>query len=176
MIEHLRKARSAEASRATWTVGGLVSAGFGVLASALLAGIASIASPPAFAVLMAALVTSMPFVFAVLGWRNAGLRETEAETELDIAWLEAAKALAAIRGTVTAGELRNAFGLGDEPAHLLAARLAASNEITSEITDAGQLALSMRTPELLRVATTDTGETSAAASETSEEKRGKADP
>lgn len=153
LAAHLARARSAASSQTTWKVAAPAAAGFGVLALLLLVGVASIASPPTVALIVAALVTSMPFIFAALAWRNAGVREKEVSAELDAAWLEAAKSLAKLRGTVTASLLRDAFGVDDTEAQSLASRLGAANEIATEVTDSGDLALSMRIPEKVRVKT-----------------------
>lgn len=134
-----------------WRAAGGVVAGFGVLATVLLGGVVSIASPPAFAVFVAALVTLMPFVFAALSWRNTKRRASELDTELDAAWMEAARALARESGSVTSAQLRDAFGITDEQAQTIASRLAASSEISTDVTEAGDLALSMRVPEKRRV-------------------------
>lgn len=151
MTRHLGKARSAASSMVTWKVASAAAAGFGVLAALLLTGVAMIASPPAFAILMGALVTSMPFIFAALGWRNAGVRHAELQAELDSTWLEAARTLAQSHGTVTAGQLGKTFGLDEAAARQLASRLGASNEVTTDVTDSGDLALSIRVPDKLRI-------------------------
>ncbi len=111
-----------------------------------------IAAPPSFAVLMAALVTSLPFVFALFGWRNALRRSAELETELDASWLEAARTVAQTRETITASTLGEALGMDEESARRLASRLAASSEVSTDVTDSGDLALSIRTSDRVRVA------------------------
>jgi hypothetical protein len=149
---HLAKARSASSSQTTWKVASAAAAAFGVLATLLLTGVIMIASPPSFAVLMAAVVTSLPFVFALLGWRNALRRSAELETELDASWLEAARTLAQTRETITASTLGEALGMDQESARHIASRLAASSEVSTDVTDSGELALSIRSPGRVRVA------------------------
>ncbi len=154
LVRHLRTARSAASSMATWKAGGVAAAGFGVIATLLLTGVAMIASPPTFAVLMGALIAVLPFVFGAVAWRSAVARKVELDTELDNAWLEAARALAASRGTVTAAQLGEALGLDNAASRQLVSRLGASSEVTTDVTESGDLALSIRVPEKLRV---DTG-------------------
>jgi len=105
-----------------------------------------------FPLIAAGVVTAMPFVFAVLALRNAAARKEQLQQSLDEAWLHAAKALTSARGSLRNTELAEAFGIDEDLSRNLLARLAAHSEVTTDVTDDGDLALSMRVPERLRVA------------------------
>lgn len=148
----LSAARSARSSKAVWQLAAGLAAGFGVLATLILVGVSLIASPAMFPLIAAGVVTAMPFVFAVLALRNAAARKEQLQQSLDEAWLHAAKALTSARGSLRNTELAEAFGIDEDLSRNLLARLAAHSEVTTDVTDDGDLALSMRVPERLRVA------------------------
>jgi hypothetical protein len=106
-----------------------------------------------FPLLAGGLVAATPLVFAALAWMKGQQRHEQALTSLDQAWVETAKQLASEKGTVRSEELMEAFGIEQDQARSLLATLGANHDVTTDITDDGELALSMRTP--LRVALPD---------------------
>lgn len=153
MTKALTTARSARSSKAVWQLAAGLSTGFGLLAVLILVGVSMIASPATFPLIVAGIVTAMPFVFALLALRNAAARTELVQQSLDEAWLQAAKSLTGARGSLRNAELAEAFGIDEDLSRNLLARLAAHSEVSTDVTDDGDLALSMRVPEeRLRVA------------------------
>lgn len=148
----LGTARSARSSRAVWKLASGLAAGFGALATLLLTGVALIASPSLFPLIAAGMVTAMPLVFAALAWWKVTKRDEQLKDALDEAWMLAANDLVETRGSIRAPQLAEAFGIEQGLADELLARLAAQPEIATDVTDEGDLALSVRAPERLRIA------------------------
>lgn len=151
MTSALSTVRSARSSRSVWRVAAGLGAAFGLLSTLLLVGVAAIASPSLLPLIAAGTVAAMPLFFAALAWTKARQRQNQVRQSLDQAWLEAAKALTTSKGSVRASELVEAFGIEDDIAHQLVAHLGAHQEITTNVTEEGELALSVR-GHLLRVA------------------------
>lgn len=151
MTSALSTVRSARSSRAVWRVASGLGLAFGLLSTLLLVGVALIASPSLLPLIAAGTVAAMPLVFAALAWTKARQRQEQVQRSLDQAWLEAAKALTASKGSVRASEMVEAFGIEEDAAHQLIAHLGAHQEITTDVTEEGELALSVR-GHLLRVA------------------------
>lgn len=143
MTDALADVRSARSSRAVWRVAGGLTGAFGVLALLLFAGVLAIASPALVPALAGGLITAIPFIFAALALINAGRRDQQVKSSLDAAWIEAARSLAETKGTITPRQLRESFGLEESDARQLAARLGAHHEVTTDVTDEGELALSV---------------------------------
>ena len=146
----LRTTRSARSSRAAWRIAAGLAAAFGALAVLLLVGVALIASPSMVPLLAGGLVTATPLVFAAIAWMKGQQRHEQVLASLDQAWVETAKQLASEKGSVRSEELMEAFGIEEDQARSILARLGANHDVTTDITDDGELALSMRVP--LRVA------------------------
>jgi hypothetical protein len=150
MTSALSTARSARSSRAVWRVASGLGIAFGLFATLLLVGVALIASPSLFPLLAAGSVAAMPLVFAALAWTKARQRHEQVQQSLDQAWLEATKELTTSKGSVRTNEMVEAFGIEEDVARQLLAHLGAHQEITTNVTDDGELALSVR-GHLLRV-------------------------
>ncbi len=146
----LRTTRSARSSRTAWRVAAGLAAAFGALAVLMLVGVSLIASPPLFALLAAGTVTAAPLVFAAVAWMKGQQRHEQVLASLDQAWVETAKQLASEKGSVRSEELAEAFGVDQDLARSLLARLGANPDVATDITDDGDLALSVRAP--MRVA------------------------
>ena len=151
VAEHLRKVRSARSSWLAWRLAAGLTLAFGALAAALLVGVSLVASPALFPLLAASVVAAMPFVFAGIAWHNAGRRATEVERELRAAWVQLAQHYTASRGAVRAHQLAEAFDIDDAQAQDLLAHVGALGEVITDVTDDGELALSMRAPGRLRI-------------------------
>ena len=143
--------RSAKSSQAVWKLASGLLGAFGGLTILLLVGVSLIASPSLLSLLAASVVTAMPLAFAALAWWKAAKRKEQVEGALDEAWMLAANDLIEARGSIQAPQLAEAFGIEANVADDLLTRLAARSEIATDVTDDGNLALSMRVPERLRV-------------------------
>ncbi|HQP34888.1 MAG TPA: hypothetical protein PLI95_06910, partial [Polyangiaceae bacterium] len=141
---HLKKARSANASKLAWKTSGAVTAGFGVLGLAIITGVFAIVSPPLTAVLAGYVLGLAPLAFGALAWSKAKGRASETATELDEAWFAAARGVLERRGMMRASELAEALRVDPAQAEQMLVRLASHDDIRSDVTEGGDLALSVR--------------------------------
>lgn len=151
VVEQLGAARRSRASTVAWTAASVAAVAFGLLSVLVLTGVFAIAHAPLIPVLVGYAMAALPFLFGVLGWRNAVRRDAEMRTALDSAWLEAAREFTTSRGIVRAEELSEALHLGPAEAQEMLVKLATLEEIRSDVTEAGDLAVSVRVAPRLRV-------------------------
>ncbi|HNS96414.1 MAG TPA: hypothetical protein PLJ27_02620 [Polyangiaceae bacterium] len=149
----LQASRRAYSSRAAWRVASGLTAAFGLLAVMLLIGVFFIAKLSFFPLLMASIIAAAPLVFAALAFRKSKQTQSLIQSSLDRAWLESTKQLAAHQGPIQAETLMQAYGIDADQASSLLVRLGANEEVVTQITDDGQLALSVHPP--FRVAVPD---------------------
>jgi hypothetical protein len=149
--ELLRKARSDSASHTTWQVGGGAAAAFGVLALLLFAGVASVANPETIPLMVGVGVALVPIGFFVIGLLRAKKRAVELGKHLEDAWVSAARDYLALRPATASSELTKLFGQGGDS---LVTRLSSENDVSTQVTDEGELALSVG-PEKARVKVPD---------------------
>ncbi len=152
MTEALCTARSARSSQSIWRVAAGLSGVFGLFALALLLGVWLIASPGWLPMIAAGLVVLAPIVFSVLAFVNAGKRGRQAHESLRSAWLEAAKEYTTAEGTVRAPQLAAALNINESMATKLVSELASRSDVTTNVTEEGELAICMGTPNRMRVA------------------------
>jgi hypothetical protein len=151
-IVELRKARSARSSQLAWKTGAAVSGGFSVLAILILLGVASIVHPPLIPLIAGLVLCAFPLTFALVGMKKAAGRTQEVARSLDEAWLLAARDLVRRKGIMPTAELASSMRIDHEQAEKLMARLGALDELRSDITDSGDIAVSIRGGARMRVA------------------------
>ncbi len=150
-VEQLRRARSAHASLMAWRVGAAVAAAFGLLSVLILTGIVWLLGPLAVPVIIGYVLCALPFAFGVMALINSGKRNREIDDSLDKAWFEAARELTRTRGMLRASDLEHSLRIDKPQAQNLLVRLASLDEVRSEVTDSGEMALSTRLPPKVRV-------------------------
>jgi hypothetical protein len=151
-LDHLRSARSARSSQLAWRAGSITTGSFGVLATLIMLAVFSIVHPPLIPLIAGLILCAAPFAFAVIGWQKAGKRMAEFKRELDEAWQLAARDLVRNRGLMPATELAEVMRIDHAQAEKIMVRLASLDELRSEMTDSGDLAISVRGGARVRVA------------------------
>jgi hypothetical protein len=147
-LVHLKAARSVRSSQLAWKAASVSAAIFGVISLLIMIGVFSIMSPPLIPTLAGYVLCAIPFVFAAVGWRKGGARMAEVSRALDEAWLYAAKDLVKRKGIMRAGDLADAMRIAPEQAEHIMVRLASADELRSDVTESGDLAVSMRSPRV----------------------------
>lgn len=147
---HLRELRAARSSQTTWRAGAVLTSIFALFSALLLTGIALITSPPLVPLLAGSAVVAAPFVFALLALFKAKALTGRVRSELDLAWTSAAHDVADRRGVLRVAELAEDLQIDKELAQQLISQLASHDDVATEITDSGELSLSIR-GERLRV-------------------------
>jgi len=109
-----------------------------------LAGIVSITNPPLVPVLAGAFVVAIPFAFALLALIKAKALTGKVASSLDSAWTGAAHDVADRRHVLRVPELVEDLKIDKDYAHKLISQLASHDDVKTEITDEGELALSVR--------------------------------
>ncbi|MBI5536604.1 MAG: hypothetical protein HY898_28040 [Deltaproteobacteria bacterium] len=142
-IVELRKVRSARSSQIAWRTAGIVSGAFGVLAVLIMLGVASIVHPPLVSLIAGLVLSGFPLFFAGLGLKKAAGRTSEISRGLEEAWLLAARDLVRRKGIMPTKELAASMRIDHEQAEKIMARLGALDELRSDITDSGDLAVSV---------------------------------
>jgi hypothetical protein len=99
----------------------------------------------------AATVASAPLLFALVAWRRSATMHTQVNQALDSAWLQAAHQFATTRSSVRAPQLAQALGIDSQQAQALLSKLSARDDVATEITDDGELALSVRYAPRMRI-------------------------
>jgi hypothetical protein len=150
-LAHLRDLRAVRSSQVTWRAGAVLTSVFALISSLLLTGIALVTHPPFVPVLAGAGVIAVPFAFAAIALFKAKGLEARVSSLLDDAWVSAAHDVADRRGVLRIDDLTADFRIDKDLAHKLISRLASDSDVKTEITDAGELSLSVRA-ERLRVA------------------------
>jgi hypothetical protein len=143
-ITELRKVRSARSSQLAWRTAAAVSGAFGVLGTLILLGVASIVHPPLIPLIAGLVLCAFPIAFMVLGLKKAAGRTEEVARALDEAWLLGARDLVRRQGIMPTTELARSMRIDHEQAEKIMARLGAPDELRSDITDSGDIAVSMR--------------------------------
>lgn len=159
VLGHLKAARSARSSQLVWKTSGLLGAGFGVLALLILTGVFMIASPPLTAMIAGYVLGLLPVGFAGLAWSKSKSKSPRISSELDAAWFDAAKALLGRRGTTRASELADALKIPQAEAEKMLVRLASQDDVRPDVTEGGDLAVSLRPHARVRVQAEPAAET-----------------
>jgi hypothetical protein len=133
-------------------LGGIVSGAFSVLATLVLLGVASIVHPPLIPLVAGLVLCAFPLAFAALGWKNAVARTSQVTRALDEAWFLAARDLVRRKGIMPTAELAESMRIDHVQAERIMARLGALDELHSDITDSGDLAVSLQGAARVRVA------------------------
>jgi hypothetical protein len=170
-MAHLKAARGASSSQLAWKAAAGVSAGFGVLGLLIMTGVFAIVSPPLIPIIASYLLASSPLLFAAIGFKNASKRSGQVSGELQQAWLIAARDIARSKGIMRASDLTSVMRIDEKQAEQLMMQLAAFDEIRPDVTEAGDLAVSIRGARM-RVATPENEPRPEAASEPAEQEAG----
>lgn len=150
-LAHLQTARSARSSQLVWKTSGGLMAGFGVLALLILTGVFAIVSPPLTAMLAGYVLGLLPLAFAALAWSKSKSKTPRITSELDAAWFDAAKGLLSHKGMTRASELADSLKISKEEAEKMLVRLASQDDVRPDVTEGGDLAVSLRSHGRVRV-------------------------
>ncbi len=144
-IAALSAAQKARVKSAAWKVGGVSSAGFGMVSLLVALLVLGVASPGFFLTLLTLAIVAVPFAVAALAWKRGKTQAQRAEGALDDAWaLVASDLMRAKRSELTASELAEAMRIGSDQAELLLARLSVQDFVKARVTDEGDIAYSTR--------------------------------
>jgi len=150
-LAHLKAARSARSSQIVWKTSGFLGLGFGILALLVMTGVFAIVSPPFTAMFAGYLLAFTPLIFAALAWKKSKSKGPRITNELDAAWFDAAKDLLGRRGMTRASELAEALKISQAEAETLLLRLASQDDVRPDVTEGGDLAVSLRPNARVRV-------------------------
>lgn len=150
-LAHLKSARSARSSQIVWKTSGLLSAAFGVLSLLILTGVFMIVSPPLTAMLAGYILGLLPVGFGALAWKKSRSKAPRIKSELDAAWFDAAKELLGRRGMTRATELAAALKISQAEAEKMLVSLASQDDVRPDVTEGGDLAVSLRPNARVRV-------------------------
>lgn len=141
----LALAQKARMKSAAWKVGGISSAGFGLISLLVALLVLGLASPGFVATLLTLAIVSVPFAVAVLAWRRAKREERAAQNAIDDAWaLVASDWMRGAASELTAEDLAQAMRISSEQAEVLLARLSVQDFVKARVTEEGDLAYSTR--------------------------------
>lgn len=141
-LDSLSTARSAKSSRAIWRISLVLAATFGLLSMLMLIGVMSIVGVKLLPLVLGLLIVSVPWAFAVVAFFKARARTRQLSEALDEAWSHAVVQLAQARGKLRASDISRAFGMPAFVVSQLMGRLAARNEIDTDVSEDGELLLS----------------------------------
>lgn len=150
-LSHLKAARSARSSQLVWKMSGYLGAAFGALALLILTGVYMIVAPPLTAMLAGYVLGLTPLAFAAIAWSKSKSKAPTIAGELDAAWFDAAKELLARRGMTRASELSDALKISPADAEKMLVRLASHDDVRPDVTEGGDLAVSLRPNARVRV-------------------------